>query len=122
MTLPLQQYNVCLLKTAIETMLHGSRNAEAKILLDEGSQQSVVTQDLAKSLALQLSSREKINISSFGATYPTSRTLDVAVINLLTRHGKAVQLSVLIIPFIATSPRTPLISVSPAYHISMASN
>ena len=100
-TLPLQQNNVCLLKTAIATVVHGSRKAEAKILLDEGSQRSFVIQDLAKSLALQPSSRERINISSFGATYPTSRTLDVANLNLLTRHGEAVQLSVLIVLFIA---------------------
>ena len=101
MTLPLQQNNVCLLKTAIATVVHGSRNAEAKILLDEGSQRSFVTQDLARSLALQPSSQERINISSFGATCPTSRTLDVAIINLLTRCGETVQLSVLIVPFIA---------------------
>ena len=37
-TVPLQQSNICLLKTAIGTVVHGSRNAEAKILLDEGSQ------------------------------------------------------------------------------------
>ena len=100
-TLPLQQNNVCLLKTAIATVVHGSRNAEAKILLDEGSQRSFVTQDLARSLALQSSSQERINISSFGATCPTSRTLDVAIIDLLTRCGETVQLSVLIVPFIA---------------------
>ena len=82
-------------------MVHGSRNAEAKILLDEGSQRSFVTQDLARSLALQPSSQERINISSFGATCPTSRTLDVAIIDLLTRCGETVQLSVLIVPFIA---------------------
>ena len=101
--LPLQQNNVCLLKTAIATVVHGSRNDEAKILLHEGSQQSFVTQDLAKSLASQPSSRERINILSFSATCPTSCMLDVANTNLLTRHGEAVKLSVLIVPFIATT-------------------
>ena len=102
-TFPLQQNNVCLLKTAIATVVHGSGNAEAKSLLDKGSQQSFVTQDLAMSLALRPSSRERINISSFSATCPTSRMLDVAKTNLLTRHGEAVKLSVLIVPFIATT-------------------
>ena len=101
-TAPLQQNNVCLLKTAIGTVVHGSRSAEAKILLDEGSQRSFITQDLAKSLALQPHTQEKINISSFGTTCPTSRTLDTAIINLRTRSGETLRLSVLIVLFIAT--------------------
>ena len=52
-TVSLQQSNIFLLKTAIRTVVHGSRNIEAKILLDEGSQQSFVTQELARSLDLQ---------------------------------------------------------------------
>ena len=51
-TIPLQQ-NVCLLKTAIGTIVHDSRNVKAKILLDGGSQRSFVTEDLVKSLGLQ---------------------------------------------------------------------
>ena len=90
-TAPLQQNNVCLLKTAIGTVVHGSRSAEAKILLDEGSQRSFITQDLAKSLALQPHTQEKINISSFGTTCPTSRTLDTAIINLCTRSGETLR-------------------------------
>lgn len=100
-TVPLQQSNICLLKTAIGTVVHGSKNTEAKILLDEGSQRSFVTQALAKSLDLQPYTQERLNISSFGASSPASRTLDVAIINLLTRSGETVQLSVLIVPFIA---------------------
>ena len=100
-TLPLQQSSVCFLKTAIGTVACGRRTVEAKILLDEGSQRSFVTQELANSLALQPYTQERINISSFGTTNPTSRTLDAATINLLTRSGETVQLSVLIVPFIA---------------------
>ena len=100
-TTPPQQNNVCLLKTAIATVTNNNRNAEAYVLLDEGSQRSFVTQDLAKKPVLQPSDQETINISSFGATQPTNRTLDVATINLLTRSGEAIQLSVLVVPFIA---------------------
>ena len=117
-TAPLQQNNVCLLKTAIGTVVHGSRSAEAKILLDEGSQRSFITQDLAKSLALQPHTQEKINISSFGITCPTSRTLDTAIINLRTRSGETLRLSVLIVPFIATPlQNTCRISVTSLPHL-----
>ena len=100
-TIPLQQ-SVCLLKTAIGTIVHDSRNVEAKILLDEGSQRSFVTEDLVKSLGLQPYSQERINISSFGSTCPSSRTLDTVIVNLLTKSGETLQLSVLVVPFIAT--------------------
>ena len=96
------QQNVCLLKTAIGTVTHGSRNVEAKILLDEGSQQSFVTEDLMESLALQPHSQERINISSFGSTCPSSCTLDTVIVNLLTKSGETLQLSVLVAPLIAT--------------------
>ena len=101
MTLPPQRNNVCLLKTAVATVSNGRRNAEAYVLLNEGSQRSFITSDLAKILELQPSGQETINISHFGATYPANQVLDVATINLLTKSGETVQLSVLIIPFIA---------------------
>ena len=101
-TLPPQRNNVCLLKTAVATVSNGRRNAEAYVLLDEGSQRSFITSDLAKILELQPSGQETINISHFGATHPANQVLDVATINLLTKSGETVQLSVLIIPFIAT--------------------
>ena len=80
-------------------MSNGRRNTEACILLDEGSQRSFVTSDLVKQLTLQPIGQETINISHFGSTHPTDQVLDVATINLLT---KSVQLSVFIVPFIAT--------------------
>ena len=100
-TIPLQQ-SICLLKTAIGTIVHDNRNVEAKILLDEGSQRSFVTEDLVKSLALQPCSQERITISSFGSTCPSSRTLDTVNVNLLAKSGETLQLSVLVVPFIAT--------------------
>ena len=102
MTLPPHWNNVCLLKTAVATVSNGRRNAEAYKLLDEGSQGSFITSDLAKILALQPSGQETINISHFGATHPANQVLDVATINLLTKSGEAVQLSLLIELFIAT--------------------
>jgi len=100
--LPPQQNKACLLKTAVATISNGRRNTEAYILLDEGSQRSFVTSDLAKQLVLQPIGQEMINISHFGATHPTNQVLDIATISLLTKSGEAVQLSVFIVPLIAT--------------------
>jgi len=83
-----------------------------KILCDKGFQRSFVTQDLVESLALQPYTQKTINVSSFGTTCPTSHTFDTTIINLLTKSGKRLQLSVLVIPFIAT----PLQNT---YHISV---
>jgi len=99
--------------------LYGRRNAEAYVSLYEGSQWSFVTQDLARTLTLQPSGKEAINISSFGATHPTNQLFDITTINLLTKSVEAVLLSVLIVPFIATPLQNTIITV---YYTSTAFN
>ena len=96
------QNSVCLLKTVVATVTHGSRSATANLLFDEGSQRSFITQDLVNSLELQPYQCEDINISSFGANCHLSHQIDVAMINLLTNDGQAILLSVLVVPRIAT--------------------
>jgi len=100
--LPPHRNNVCLLKTAVATVSNGRRNTEAYILLDEGSQCSFVTSDLAKRLALQPIDQETIDISHFGSIHPSNEVLDVATVNLQTKSGETLQLSVFIVPLIAT--------------------
>ena len=39
---------------------------------------------------------------SLGSTCPSSHTLDTVIVNLLTKNGETLQLSVLVLPFIAT--------------------
>ena len=93
--------NMCLLKTAVATVTHGSRSAKANLLFDEGSQRSFITQNLANTLGLQPYRREDINLSSFGAQCQLSRQVEVAIINFLTKNGEAISLSVLVVPCIA---------------------
>ena len=112
------QNSMCLLKTAVATVTHGSRSATANLLFDEGSQRSFITQDLANSLVLQPYQCEDINISSFGANCHLNRQIDVAMINLLTNDGQAVPLSVLVVPRIATPlQNTASISVTQLPHL-----
>jgi len=97
-TLPPKRNNFCLLKTAAARVKGPNRNTEANILLDEGSQRSFVTKELAYILNLTPYLKELITISPFGTKHPTSCHLDVCRITLLTRSGEELQLSVLVVP------------------------
>ena len=99
---PAPHNHVCLLKTAVATVTHGSKHAQTNLLFDEGSQRSFVTKALANALKLQPYCKEDINLSSFGAKCQLSHQVEVAMVNLLTKNGDAVPLSVLVIPHIAT--------------------
>ena len=92
---------VCLLKTAIATVSSTHNETETNVLFDEGSQRSFLTRDIADMLLLQPTGKEDICISSFGAKTPLSQKTDVASINLKTKSGKLIPLSVLIVPDIA---------------------
>jgi len=88
------------------------------VLLDEGSQRSFITKELASSLALKPKQFEDVNISSFGANCNLNQQLGVAMINLLTGDGQAVPLSVLVVPRIATPlQNTASISVACLPHL-----
>ena len=102
MTIPSPQNSVCLLKTAVATVTNGNNLTKANLLFDEGSQRSFITQDLAKTLALQPFCKEDLTVSSFGAQCQVNREVNVAVISLLTMSGQAIPLTVLVVPRIAT--------------------
>ena len=101
-TLPPKHNKVCLLKTAVAKVTSQNRCIETNILLDEGSQRSFITEELACILGLQPYSKELITISPFGTKHPTCRHLNISRVTLLTRSGEELLLSVLVVPFIAT--------------------
>ena len=101
MTTP-PQNSVCLLKTAVATITNGDHRTRANLLLDEGSQRSFITQDLANTLNLQPCRKEDITVSSFGAQCQLKHQVNVATINLLSLSGQAIPLTVLVVPRIAT--------------------
>ena len=101
-TLPPKHNKVCLLKTAVAKVTSQNRCVETNILLDEGSQRSFITEELACILGLQPYSKELITISPFGTKHPICSHLNVSRVTLLTRSGEELLLSVLVVPFIAT--------------------
>ena len=97
--------NVCLLKTAIATVVHKGVQTRANILFDEGSQRSFLSQRLANNLAIRPYQKETIHLSSFGTNHPFTKIMEVTQIQIKTRNGQLPPLSTLITPTIATPLR-----------------
>ena len=97
----LQPTKVCFLKTAVATVRAGNHQTQANILLDEGAQQSFISESLAKQLKLTAQGKECVAISAFGASEAFNQTLPIATIFLKTVNGGEIPISVLIIPRIS---------------------
>ena len=95
-------HQTSLLKTAIATIRSDSTAIETNILFDEGAQRSFMSQSLASKLGLQSSTKETINLATFGAVTPTRRNLDVVTIHIETESSGNIPIQALIVPEIAT--------------------
>ena len=89
-------------QTAIATIRSDSTAIETNILFDEGTQRSFMSQSLASKLGLHSSTRETINLATFGAVTPTRRNLDVVTIHIETESSGNIPIQALIVPEIAT--------------------
>ena len=114
---PAPHHHVCLLKTTVVTVTHGSNHASANVLFDEGSLRSFVTKSLANTLKLKSCQKEDINLSTFGANYQLSHQVDIAMVNLLTKGGDTVLLSFLVVPCIATPLQNTRINLDHLIHL-----
>lgn len=90
-----------LLKTAVSTVSYGKHATEANILLDEGSQKSFVTEDLAQRLNLKPCGTTTISLAAFGDASRNVRNLQKAIVNLQTENHETLSMEVLIVPTIA---------------------
>ena len=93
---------ICLLKTAVATVAHEGTQVDANILFDEGSQRSFATQILIDKLRLQPHQTELIQLSTFGSPNPQVKKLNVASLQVITKSGTPISITVLIVPSIAT--------------------
>ncbi|XP_052087852.1 uncharacterized protein LOC127724889 [Mytilus californianus] len=90
-----------LLKTAISPVCVDDRSATANILLDEGSQKSFISKELATELQLKPNGTSTISVAAFGDAHRNVRNLDTAIIDLQTQNGRKIPMEVLIVPTIA---------------------
>ena len=91
-------HQTSLLNTAIATIRSDSTAIETNILFDEGAQRSFMSQSLASKLGLQSSTKETINLATFGAVTPTRRNLDVVKIHIETESSGNIPIQALIVP------------------------
>ena len=89
------------MNTFNDTVVVDTFSCSANILFDEGTQQSFISQALADQLNICTQGMVTTAISSFGGTSMLS-TLPSANIELITKSGEGITLSVLIILKIAT--------------------
>jgi len=87
---------------AVATFSHKGTQVDANILFDEGSQCSFATQLLIDKLQLQLYWIESVQLSTFRLTSSQVKKLKVADLQVITKSGTPISISVLIVPFIAT--------------------
>jgi len=91
-----------LLKTAVATVTHGGTQVDANIVFDEGSQHSFATQTLIDKLHLRPQQTETIQLSTFGSTNSQIKRMNVASLQVITKSGTPISITVLIVPSIAT--------------------
>ena len=93
--------NDVLLKTAISTVSNGVHSTVTHILLDEGSQKSFITEEIAQRLKLTPCGTSTLSIAAFGDATRNVRNLQKAVVQLETDNQKTLPIEVLIVPTIA---------------------
>ena len=77
-----------------------SSTQKLRIILDNGSQRSYLTDRVKNSLKLTATRRQKLSIATFGATKGVPRYCDVVRIGIVTQSGQREELELLTIPHI----------------------
>ncbi|XP_071138800.1 uncharacterized protein [Mytilus edulis] len=78
----------------------------SNILLDEGAQNSFITEDLAKKLEIESTEKIALKISGFGGNEGQVRHLDKANIAIETVDNQRIEIEVIIVPKIAAPIQT----------------
>jgi hypothetical protein len=96
-----QQRTNVLLKTAVSSVWAGNQSVSTNILLDEGSQKSFISMDLASKLKLKPNGTSTVSLAAFGDANRSIRKLGKAIVDLQTQSGEKVSMEVLNVPTIA---------------------
>jgi len=82
----LQLHTICLLKTAVTTVVAGNRKASANILFDEGVQRSFKSTNMVEELGISPTASTGISLVSFGTASRTHQRLPVTTIEVETTN------------------------------------
>ncbi|XP_052699402.1 uncharacterized protein LOC128176925 [Crassostrea angulata] len=90
-----------LLKTAVTPIWYRNQEVNCNVLLDEGAQNSFITEELAQKLDIKSTGSITLKISAFGDKNSEVRNLEKATVQLETQTGEKIPMEVIIIPTIA---------------------
>jgi hypothetical protein len=90
-----QQRTNVLLKTAVSSVWAGNQSVSTNILLDEGSQKSFISMDLASKLKLKPNGTSTVSLAAFGDANRSIRNLGKAIVDLQTQSGEKISMEVL---------------------------
>nr|XP_034312872.1 uncharacterized protein LOC117684486 [Crassostrea gigas] len=90
-----------LLKTAVTPIWYRNQEVNCNVLLDEGAQNSFITEELAQKLGIKSMGSITLKISAFGDKNSEVRNLEKATAQLETQTGEKIPMEVIIIPTIA---------------------
>ena len=106
-----------LLQTVRAVATNGSRSKPVRILFDTGSQQSYVTNDLAKQLKLTPLKRETLHLNTFGNSQTKRENYELFKFNIRSMRGnESVELRAISFPTIS-SPVSSVINVNNYPHL-----
>ena len=87
-----------------------SRVLSARIVLDNGSQKSYVTERVKKFLALPVTGTEQLSIAAFGSSRREPKHCDVVCLAIRTKSGHNQELNLYVVPHICDPLTTPTVS------------
>ena len=96
-----QQRTDVLLKTAVSSVWAGNQSVSTNIRLDEGSQKSFISMDLASKLKLKPNGTSTVSLAAFGDANRSIRNLGKAIVDLQTQSSENICMEVFIVPTIA---------------------
>ena len=86
-----------------------SKELKIKVLFDNGSQRSYISNKVGNFLDLPFESVENICISTFGNNQPSNQKANVATVQLKSKAEESINLKVLSVPFICMPLKNQLI-------------
>ena len=87
-------------KTVVYNPQEPQTKTEVRLISDNGSQRSYISNKVKDSLALNRKSVETMSVKTFGATEEVRQTYDVVMRGLATKGGAGLEIPLLVVPLI----------------------
>ena len=106
--------------TDVSNPRNPSHMLNARIVLDNGSQKSYVTERVKNFLSLPVTATEPLSIAAFGSSRRESKHCDVVRLAIRTKSGHNHELNLYVVPHICDPLTTPTVSTCVEMHDHLA--